>query len=392
MKAFLKKAWLTLSRPSVHISLGVLTLGGFIAGIIFWGGFNTALEKTNTEEFCVSCHADNVVPEYVNTIHDKNRSGVRATCPDCHVPHDWTDKISRKIQASKEVFAHFAGVIDTPEKFEDRRIVLAQHEWERFKANGSQECRDCHDYKGMDFEKMSPVARVQMKNAAERDQSCVDCHKGIAHHLPKDMDTSGGMVSELVQLSHGTDYSKGEEVYSVRFLPVYEDKAMTIEAGILNPASGVKVIYETNDAIEVEIAGWRKDKGYGRVIQEDFGMNIPVASLLKESAQNDKVVDKYEEKVDDLTGLPWQRVTATVWMPKNSLVNDITPVWAQAKTAYTTNCSVCHTQPAESHFDANTWPGMFNGMLAFVNFDRDSEAIVLKYLQKHSSDFSNGQH
>lgn len=111
MKAFLKKAWLTLSRPSVHISLGVLALGGFVAGIIFWGGFNTALEKTNTEEFCVSCHADNIVPEYVNTIHDKNRSGVRATCPDCHVPHDWTDKISRKIQASKEVFAHFMALL-----------------------------------------------------------------------------------------------------------------------------------------------------------------------------------------------------------------------------------------------------------------------------------------
>ena len=84
--------------------------------------------------------------------------------------------------------------------------------------------------------------------------------------------------------------------------------------------------------------------------------------------------------------------TATVWMPKDSLVNDITPVWEKAKTAYTTNCSVCHTQPAENHFDANTWPGMFDGMLAFVNFDRDSEAVVRKYLQKHSSDFSKAQH
>ncbi|MFL4294747.1 NapC/NirT family cytochrome c, partial [Enterobacter asburiae] len=45
-----------MTRPAVHISLGVLTLGGFIAGVIFWGGFNTALEATNTEEFCISCH------------------------------------------------------------------------------------------------------------------------------------------------------------------------------------------------------------------------------------------------------------------------------------------------------------------------------------------------
>lgn len=285
MKNFLRKAWQTFSRPSVHISLGVLTLGGFIAGVIFWGGFNTALEKTNTEEFCVGCHAENVAPEFANTIHDKNRSGVRATCPDCHVPHEWTAKISRKIQASKEVFAHFAGFIDTPEKFEDRRLVLAQHEWERFSANGSLECRNCHDYDGMDFSKMSPTARVQMKNAAERDQSCVDCHKGIAHHLPKNMDSSGGLISELVNLSHNTKYADGETVYSVRYLPVYEDKDLKVEAGLLNPASGVKVIAQTDKAVEVEIAGWRKDKGYGRVIQEDFGMNIPVASLVKESAQ-----------------------------------------------------------------------------------------------------------
>ncbi|GAL07212.1 cytochrome c-type protein NapC [Photobacterium aphoticum] len=348
MKAFLKKAWQTFSRPSVHISLGVLTLGGFIAGILFWGGFNTALEATNTEAFCVSCHADNVAPEYAGTIHDKNRSGVRATCPDCHVPHDWTAKISRKIQASKEVFAHVAGFIDTPEKFEDRRLTLAQHEWDRFSANKSLECRNCHDYDGMDFSKMSATARVQMKNAAERDQSCVDCHKGIAHHLPKNMDSSGGLVSELMQLANQTRYRDGETVYSVRYLPVYEDSALTKEAGLLNPASAVKILSENKDAVEVEIAGWRKDKGYGRVIQEDFGMNIAVASLLKESAQNDQIVSRYEEKEDELTGLPWQRVTAKVWMPKDSLINDITPVWEKARSAYATNCSVCHTQPAEA--------------------------------------------
>ena len=29
----------------------------FAAGVLFWGGFNWSLELTNTEEFCVSCHA-----------------------------------------------------------------------------------------------------------------------------------------------------------------------------------------------------------------------------------------------------------------------------------------------------------------------------------------------
>ena len=38
------------------LSLGFLTLGGFACGVMFWGGFNTAMEFTNTETFCLSCH------------------------------------------------------------------------------------------------------------------------------------------------------------------------------------------------------------------------------------------------------------------------------------------------------------------------------------------------
>jgi cytochrome c-type protein NapC len=99
-----KRAWSfllelldVLIKPSTVFGLGVLVIAGFVAGIIFWGGFNTALEVTNTERFCTSCHEmrDNVFAELKSTIHLTNRSGVRASCPDCHVPHNWTDKIAR---------------------------------------------------------------------------------------------------------------------------------------------------------------------------------------------------------------------------------------------------------------------------------------------------------
>lgn len=394
MMSFIKKLWGTFWRPAVHISLGILTLGGFVAGVIFWGGFNTALEITNTEKFCIGCHEmkDNVYEELQTTVHWSNNSGVRATCPDCHVPHNWTDKIARKMQASKEVFGSIFGTIDTREKFLAKRGELAQHEWKRFASNGSLECKNCHQYESMKWEEMSTLAQSQMKQAAEKDQSCLDCHKGIAHSLPDNMDSSGGMVSQLVSKSHNTSYTEGSSYFSVRYLPMYEDEALTQSSGELNPASEVKVVAVKGDAIQIEINGWRKTKGFGRVISEDFGMNIPTAALSKDAAQNDKLVQKFEEKEDDLTGLPWQRVTVKLWMPKDSLVDNVDMIWSETKSAYTTNCSVCHTQPAENHFDANTWPGMFNGMLAFVNLDRDSEALVLKYLQKHSSDFSDSGH
>ncbi|KMV32169.1 pentaheme c-type cytochrome TorC [Photobacterium swingsii] len=394
MMSLIKKLWMTFWRPAVHISLGVLTLGGFIAGVIFWGGFNTALEHTNTEEFCIGCHEmrDNVYVELQSTVHWSNHSGVRATCPDCHVPHNWTDKIARKMQASKEVFGAIFGTIDTREKFLEKRLELANHEWKRFAANGSMECKSCHNYDSMDWDLMSDRARSQMKQAAERDQSCLDCHKGIAHQLPGNMEASGGMVDQLVAKAQNTQYSEGNNYFSVRFLPMFEDEAMTKDGGQLNPASEVKVVAVKDNAIQVEINGWRKTKGFGRVINEDFGMNIPTAALSKEAAQSESLVEKFEEKEDDLTGLPWQRVSVKLWMPKESMLANVDEIWSETKSAYNTNCSVCHTQPEEAHFDANTWPGMFNGMLAFVNLDHDSEALVLKYLQKHSSDFADGHH
>lgn len=187
MRTFLRRGWRTLRSPSVHFSLGFLTLGGFVAGIIFWGGFNTALELTNTEEFCISCHEmyDNVYVELRPTIHYTNRSGVRATCPDCHVPHDWTDKIARKMQASKEVWGTIFGTINTREKFLDQRLRLAQHEWARLKANDSLECRNCHNFEYMDFTRQSPrAAEIHDRWLGSGERTCIDCHKGVAHELP----------------------------------------------------------------------------------------------------------------------------------------------------------------------------------------------------------------
>jgi len=184
---FVLRYWRTLSSPSRHLSLGVLTIGGFLGGVTFWGGFNTALEATNTEQFCVSCHEmqDNVLAELKSTIHYTNRSGVRATCPDCHVPHEWTDKIARKMQASKEVWGKVFGTIETREKFLAMRRDLAEHEWARLKANDSLECRNCHEGMSMDLTRQSiRAAAIHERWLLSGEKTCIDCHKGIAHRLP----------------------------------------------------------------------------------------------------------------------------------------------------------------------------------------------------------------
>lgn len=179
--------WRTLRSPATTLSLGTLAIGGFVAGVLFWGGFNTALEATNTEAFCISCHEmeNNVYQELKPTVHFTNTSGVRATCPDCHVPHEWTDKIARKMQASKEVWGTLFGTINTREKFLDKRLELAKHEWARLKSNDSLECRNCHSEAYMDFSLQEKrAADAHSTFLATGEKTCIDCHKGIAHELP----------------------------------------------------------------------------------------------------------------------------------------------------------------------------------------------------------------
>jgi cytochrome c-type protein NapC len=181
-----RAVWKFLTKPTQLYSVWVLCLVGIVMGVVGWGGFNWSLELTNTEAFCISCHEmeRNVYREYKGTVHDANASGVRATCPDCHVPRPWIHKIARKIQASNELWHHMLGSIDTREKYEEKRLYLAKRVWTVMKETDSRECRNCHGFDAMDITLQPSRAREAHLAAIDQGKTCIDCHKGIAHELP----------------------------------------------------------------------------------------------------------------------------------------------------------------------------------------------------------------
>ena len=186
LKQLLIWFWRIASRPSVHLSLGFLALGGFVCGVLFWGAFNTALEVTNTEKFCTSCHEmrDNVFQELQHTPHFSNRSGVRATCPDCHVPHEIGPKLVRKVHATWELYGAITGKIDTKEKFEKHRYEMARRVWIQMKETDSRECRNCHSRDAMSKDLQSAKAQARHTKGLAEGKTCIDCHFGIAHKEP----------------------------------------------------------------------------------------------------------------------------------------------------------------------------------------------------------------
>jgi cytochrome c-type protein NapC len=165
-----------------------LSVGGLVLSLMLMTAGAAGLAWTNTEEFCIGCHEmkNNVYAEYKGTIHDQNRTGVRAICPDCHVPRQPGPMIMRKMQASMELYGHFISKsISTKEKFEAKRYELATHVWKRMKETDSLECRNCHNTEKMSHELQSAKAQARHAKAVTDKLTCIDCHFGIAHKEPE---------------------------------------------------------------------------------------------------------------------------------------------------------------------------------------------------------------
>ena len=177
-------------RPSSKWLLGI-PLGGFIAiliGAVALGTTNYILHETSDTEFCYACHSHDsfIRPEYEASSHFVNPSGVRAACSDCHLPaDDWFELIWTKAVVSLDIVPELMGKLDTAEKYDSHRAEMAESVWRQYKENDSEFCRSCHSLGAMDLEVQDRSTARKHSRAAERDETCIDCHYGIVHSEPE---------------------------------------------------------------------------------------------------------------------------------------------------------------------------------------------------------------
>ncbi|HIF9136243.1 TPA: pentaheme c-type cytochrome TorC [Photobacterium damselae] len=381
----MKKLWQMLTKPSSKYSVLALVLVGI--GITLAGIFavHKGFEHASQTEFCTSCHTmQQNYEEYKQSVHFKNASGVRAECVDCHQPKDLPGAIQRKLGAWKDVYNHYiTKKIDTPEKFEEHRLELAQMVWNRMSEQKSKTCKSCHDYSAMDHAKQSPEAAKAMTEAAAKDMNCIECHKGIAHELPN---MAGGFQKSFqgLQAEATAQGAKADKLYSLGEKDLYAtDDAKGKVEGKLLPASEVTVLERKGDMLKVEVNGWLEKAGKGRVMTEYMGKRVFKATIRGEVKANEKVI---KEETDPATDIVWQNVAVQAWITKADMIDNIQPIWSYAEEMYGSTCNACHAAPDPGHFTANGWIASLKAMSSYYRLTKTEERTLLKYLQNHGKD------
>ena len=382
----IRRLWNLFWRPSSTLGLGVLLVIGAVVGVIVWGGFNTYMEHTNTLGFCISCHEmrNTVFVEYQETVHFKNASGVRAVCADCHVPRPWLEKVVRKIQATNELYHKLVGTIDTPEKFEHRRLELAERVWASMKASDSRECRNCHSFDTMDFHKQRPAAAAAMALAAQQGGTCIDCHRGIAHKMP---DLAARAREQAAAFMSQTEPLDGQSLLTKRSTSMLaEPDNAADKLGTVLPGVPAAKLERKGDFVKVRIDGWQA--GAARRGQyAAFGKRILNMSIAPGAVDSVNLGEKrfYQEANQD-----WTRSSLVGWLPAADLTEDLEMLWQIAEASYSSQCGTCHAAKPPASRDGLTWQADMKTYQPRTGLTEEEGRLVLRFLQVHSPDFPKG--
>lgn len=390
MQLFLKR-WLIPSGLFIMVVTCVVA----ILSLSTAGTDNTAesdLKKVEDKKnkFCISCHElrNTVYKEYQKTIHFKSSSGVRTGCSDCHTPPGLVAGSIRKIKAVREVWAKIKGTIDTPEKFEKRRLFLAKRVWSDMEADNCSACRHCHLVEAIDFDKFKkPDDAKRMKKGLKEGQTCINCHKGIAHEMP-DMTTGyKTKYKELKALALEEKKKKGQDVYTLGMKPLFRKQESEKKAGKLLPCTKLTILKREGDWLHIKINGWQQD-GVTPLIYARQGKRIFSTVLGRQAREDIEILDTMHDADTDLT---WHEVSYTCWITRDDLIFEQEELWEYAAQMYSASCSACHSAPSANHFRANQWMGTLKTMTRNTNLSKEEYRLLLKYLQFHAKD-TGGEH
>ncbi len=369
----MRRFWNWLWSPS-RFSLATLLIAGGLLGALATGGFTAFVEYSNSMAFCTGCHEMDIAhDEFADSRHAVNASGVAAVCADCHVPKAWGPKLVRKVLATKELYHAMAGTIGTPAKFEANRLAMARRVWTSMEESDSLECRNCHAFDRMNIDAQSDKARRRHDQARRRGETCIDCHKGIAHHQP-DVGPEIEAARSLFTAAVGDLPAAPETVYAAGTTPIHatadgRGKGM----GAVLAAAPLTVLARDGGRLRVRLDGWRESAG--GVVFAARGKRIFRAGLRRSG----RAALTVGEAADG-----WAPVSLDGWVDADRMVADQATIWRFAESFYRLECSRCHMAYPADWYGIDEWAEQMKAMKPYTKLAKEDDRLLQIYIQSHA--------
>lgn len=360
-----------MTKPQRHLLWAAL--GGIAASIVIFFATFTALKTTSTTDFCLSCHSMQIpYEEYQGSVHFTNAKGIRAECSDCHIPNDTVSFLWAKIRATKDIYHHYVtGKIDTEDKFEQHREAMAKTVWQQFRANDSQTCRSCHSFEAMDRYQQSEQASNMHQYAIENQQTCIDCHKGVAHFAPEpELDSQA--YKNLITQATNTD-TNASNLFSIGFIDIQP-------LGTIHPAVAMHGNQYQQGKRQITLSGYQM-KGAEQVLYMGKGQRNIIATLSKQG-QSALITGEFSS---DAYNNQWRTASLTTEI-QDPVLSSAEPIWQYAEQLDNVYCATCHAKIPSNHFSVNAWGPVAKGMGERTDISPLDLEILTKFFQNHAKD------
>ncbi|MCU0456894.1 MAG: SUMF1/EgtB/PvdO family nonheme iron enzyme, partial [Bacteroidales bacterium] len=159
----------------------VWTLPGLIAGALLIIGGNKALDKTSTNEYCMSCHIHPAADmSWKRSVHYETQSGYRVACVECHLPPKGEGYLWAKATTGlRDLWSFYTKDSASFDWNERGRLEHARiHVYE-------SSCIKCHENLfPLKLTKEGEDAHLYYKQTKKTpDLHCINCHLNSGHYI-----------------------------------------------------------------------------------------------------------------------------------------------------------------------------------------------------------------
>ncbi|EGI94707.1 cytochrome c-type protein torY [Shigella boydii 5216-82] len=217
---------------------------------------------------------------------------------------------------------------------------MAETVWKELKATDSATCRSCHSFDAMDIASQSESAQKMHNKAQKGGETCIDCHKGIAH-FPPEIKMDDNAAHEL-ESQAATSVTNGAHIYPFKTSRIGE-------LATVNPGTDLTVVDASGKQPIVLLQGYQM-QGSENTLYLASGQRLALATLSEEGIKALTVNGEWQA---DEYGNQWRQASLQGALTDPALA-DRKPLWQYAEKLDDTYCRrPLHRQCVAVHCQRN---------------------------------------